>query len=196
MIGTYEIAIFCGAFPAILGTAIFLAWVIAPLLRFQIAGIFLILIGAMLFAIGFVSLWFHARLARRASVSRRKPIRRAAALLIVNLPLCVFYVFVATAVSSVDFVLIRNAAATPIENLILTDSSGNAFAFRPTPPGQTHIACFRIRGEGALKYSFAIGHQRRSGYLSGYIGLGGTHFELHLSEKLEVRFENRSTQIR
>lgn len=185
MTASFRISIFCGAIPAVFGSAIFIAWAMAPLPVFQIAGFILILTGATLFVIGFASLWLHARLARQAGLLRQKPIRRAAALLLVNLPLCALYVFIWVAVHSADFVLIRNATALPIKNLILTDSSGNTFPLRSVPSGAERTSCSRFRGEGAVKYSFSIGDKQRSGLLSGYVG-GSTHFELYLTQGFET----------
>ncbi|MDP6567869.1 MAG: hypothetical protein QF578_23795 [Alphaproteobacteria bacterium] len=193
MKSAYRLAIYSAAFPTVLGTAVFIAWTVRPSDLLFSLGFGLILSGAMLFVVGLGSLVSYIILARRAGVSFWRPVGIAMALLLGNLPLCAFYVVVVMEVANAHFVIIKNASASPIEDLVVTDSYKNAYEWPPVAPGETQTRCFRFRGEGGVAYSFVAGGQRQDGFLNGYLEgfMGQTHFELQLLESLEVKIIGR-----
>ena len=165
----YRAALFCGLFPALLGTAIFAAWLVTDHGWLEIAGLLLIYGGILLVLAGLVSLRLYLSHARRGGIASRRPAVWALALLLANLPLCAAYVSIAFAMESAHHVTFVNRASAPVEDLVLTDPTGRRFAIETIGSGLTRHDCPDFSGEGAVEFSFNIEGESRTGTIIGYL---------------------------
>src|SRR4051794_23588678 len=87
----YRIAIACGWLPMAAGITVFLLWLATDSGLFMVAGLFILLLGSLLFAIGIICLIIYAwREHRGRFASRKKILFRtaiAAAILVANFPI-------------------------------------------------------------------------------------------------------------
>ncbi len=184
MAATHRISIICGAFPLVAGTAIFIGWIAVPVSHLEFAGLLLIILGGVLFAVGLGDIASDLMFARRTGRPPARHTAKALILLLANPPLCVLYVVIWGVVSNQVLVTVRNASADPIANLRLTVAREILQPIAPIPSGQTRVIC-ASGNEGDVKYAFDIGVETRAGIIAGYVASGG-RFELHLSKDRDV----------
>jgi len=192
----YRMAIACGLFPMLLGSAIFAAWLFSDLDALEIIGLIFIYGGIVLFAVGIVSLVMFVSRARKGGIAHRIPGTLALAVLLLNFPICAAYIFIAFAMESAHVVIVVNCADMPIENLTLTDPTGRQFQTGTIGPGQFRHTCLDFSGEGAVQFSLNVNGEARAGTLIGYLADPlGSHATLRLSEKLTVQASEEFRRI-
>lgn len=192
----HKLAIACGLLPMILGTAIFVAWLITDSDVLEIIGLLLVYGGVALLALGLVCLLAFVSRARKAGIAYRRARNWALVVLFLNFPLCAATIFLAFAMESANVVTLVNNAAVPIEAMILSDPQGRQFHVGSIQPGQDHQACFGFAGEGAVRFSFNAQGTPHAGILIGYLaGPLGSRATLTLSRDMTVETDEQFHRI-
>ena len=141
----HKLAIACGLLPMILGTAIFVAWLITDSDVLEIIGLLLVYGGVALLALGLVCLLAFVSRARKAGIAYRRARNWALVVLFLNFPLCAATIFLAFAMESAHHVTLVNRASAPVEDLVLTDPTGRRFAIGTIGSGLSRHVCPPIR---------------------------------------------------
>lgn len=184
---SYKIALTCGLLPMVLGTAVFAVWLATDIAELEIAGIFIIQGGLILFAIGFISLLVFINSAMKDSEPFMGRSALCAVVLLLNFPLCVGYLLIAFAMENANVVTVVNESAKPVTDLVLSDPSGRKYPIAPILPGASRTACYAFSGEGSVQYAFTNDGTPQQGQLIGYITSGlGSHGTLRLSKDDEA----------
>jgi hypothetical protein len=165
------IAFACGLTPAVLGTAIIVAWLFTRYGGFEALGLANILLGLACTLVGGAALLIHFWRARETGRPRRSwllPGVIAGTILIGNFPLCGYYLWVADLYT----VAVVNATGAPVSSFVVTDPLRQSWEFGPIPAGGRVSRMIDAEGEGAVVFSANCIGGVVAGEVDGYITNG------------------------
>lgn len=165
------IAFACGLTPAVLGTAIILAWLSTRYGGFELLGLANIVFGLACTLVGAGALWIHYS----GAIEERRPLRSwllplviAGAILVGNFPLCGYYLWVADLYT----VKVVNATGAPVSSFVVTDPRGQSWELGPIRAGGRGSRMIDAEGEGAIVFSANFKGGVMTGTVEGYITNG------------------------
>jgi len=165
----YYIAISCGLFPLIVGTTIFVSWLLTGARWLMLAGLYNLGIGILLFIIGFMSVVLIIAYNRFEKRNLFAKTIIPLVLLLSNFPAA------ATILSTVEYlekshmVYVQNNMSEPIDKIVFTDPANHQFVIDDLDPHTKVTKRFLFRGEGTVNYRIQDDSIQKSGMLIGYI---------------------------
>jgi len=156
-----KLALFCGGFPLVAGVTIFLLWWATGSEWLMLAGIWNIIVGLALFAVGLVSLIFSCSLQLfRSDLPRPRAGVQSLALLLLlaNFPaaLGIWVAVIAIVRGETRYVVaVHNGAPQPLVNCRVT-GAGCMVSFGDVPPGGRVERSFHIQQRGNLELQASL----------------------------------------
>ncbi|HEX5138280.1 MAG TPA: hypothetical protein VFY93_14995 [Planctomycetota bacterium] len=174
MKGAYRAAIVCGLLPLVVGTSIFLLWVVTRWEWLMGAGLFALFFGLALFAVGVLALARYCWVALRMPEPPPRPWLKAALaaiLLLSNFPAAGTIIWKVDDLCSRYTVVVRNGTGAAIED-VRVSGGGCEAVFGAIAPGDEVRRSFLIQCDGTLEIrAQGLARQPISGYVTN--GLGG-----------------------
>ena len=175
MNGAYRVALFCAAFPLLVGISIFVLWLTTRWDWLMVAGWFTICGGLVFFFVGLASLGCYCGLALRKADESRRHIWLSsiacAGLLLSNIPIAAGITTAAVAILTRYTVVIHNDARQAMDD-VRVFGGGCEAAFGTIPPGATAQRSFWIRQDGTLEFEAASGATTYAKTIDGYVTNG------------------------
>ncbi len=174
----YQIALACGLVPLVVGTSIFVLWLVTRWNWLIPTGMLTIAAGMVVVGTGLVALLRYVWISRDdASV---KPRRRrlatllCAALLLVNFPAAAGITVAAIAIETSYTVIVHNATDRPLQNVHVVGGGRDIDLGTIGPRGSARRR-FWIKHDGILELSAMSGAHPLSEQIDGYVtsGMGG-----------------------
>jgi hypothetical protein len=168
----YVAAVTCGALPLLVGTGVFIAWLVRRSDSLMITGLFVIVGGCIVFLVGcgflLAYVHYHRRRGRRLEPAVRRKALTAGLLLISNFPAAFGYAALADHLWRTHTVRVVNGSASRIDRFVLR-APGIHVNLGPIEPGQRAEVSFKVQHEGELAYEMVQNGQPSAGVLVGYI---------------------------
>lgn len=168
----YRIAVFCGAFPLVCGTVVFLLWLITGWRWLWGAGVMTIAGGVTFFFIGVIALAIYYSLAfdSRALTPRRlrSSTLFSVALLLSNFPAAAGFTVAAIAIDTVYTVVVHNASRHSLDAVTVV-GGGSDKDFGAIPPGESVRRTFWIHHTGELEILIDFGGSKHTATVDGYV---------------------------
>jgi hypothetical protein len=167
--GAYTVALPCGAAPLCAGVAIYLLWLVTSSDALAIAGVFVLFVGCVAFAVGVLALARYVWLAFRAPELPRRfwlSTFGCAALLVSNFPTAGLIVRDVLARKSTFIVVVRNETREPLTGLEVVGPDHLYAVFNAIPAGEAQTRSFRVQREGPLELRSADATTLIDGYVS------------------------------
>lgn len=188
----YRVALFCGLEPLLVGTLIFIAWLISRARWLEYAGLVNIIAGTCLVWVGLVCLGVYFHQARQQQVAGYlKRSLLALALMVANYPVAITFILTAEYLLSQSTVVVHNQSELSVQAFRLQERD-IVYELGDIVPGQTVEHSFHFQHEGSVDYSLMWDGQSHSGVMFGYVtsGLGVTAvMEIDASGMVSVREE-------
>ncbi len=168
----YRAALFCGAFPLLVGIAIFLLWLLTAWSWLMAAGFFTLYGGMVFLAAGFFFLAVYGlRAFRDSELPRRRISARvlgASALLLLNLPAAAGILAAVVAIETRYTVEVRNASEKPLEKIRLF-GGGIDQSLGTLPPGRKTETSFWFQKDGMLRFSASWENKKLEMVVEDYV---------------------------
>lgn len=161
-----------GAVPLLLGTIIFVVWLIFRFEILMLAGFVMLIVGLCLILWGLVCLTAYVRHARRSPTgSRRRLAWQVAGVLglyVANFVAAGSFVYAAYVIETRYFLSITNRGDVPLEG-VRVEGGGASVSFGDIATGETVKQSFLIRDEGELVLTARRGEERIESVINGYL---------------------------
>ena len=173
----YKTAVLCGAAPLVVGTAIFLFWLLTGWEWLMMAGTVTIGCGVLCFLAGAVCLVIESHRLSPATALEdrhdRRRQRRGWLLLLVNFPVA-FAILVAVIAIRMDYVVVLvNVDPVPIDRFVLVTPDGNIDLDRIPASGRVRVR--PPKGlDGPLRFESSQNGVQSSGEIDSYMLQGWT----------------------
>ncbi len=173
-----QTAIACGAIPLTLGTAIYVAWRVANWDWLMAAGLFTVLGGLLLFAIGAGCLVVYVIREARNGQPHRIPLGLQSllvgGLLLVNFPAAAYYAWSAVGLMTQFTVCVVNETGAVVDNVVLT-GPGVHVETGPIPAGSRSWHTVHFSTDGTLEFAASWQSGSSEGPIEEYVtnGVGG-----------------------
>ena len=179
----YQAALLCGLAPLLIGTTIFLVWLVTRWPVFEAAGFITILCGVPSVIVGFVLLAASVFTqssspgARQGSANRRRALIRyvaAIAILLINFPAAAFIVSTVSEIMTRYVLTVANDGPRPLEDTIVS-GGGITARFGTIGRGAEVTRVFNIQRDGELILRTKRGDNDIELTIDGYVtnGIGG-----------------------
>ena len=166
------IAWLAGAVPLLLGTMIFVVWLIFRFDILMLAGLVMLIVGPCLILWGLICLMAYVRHAwRTASGFRRRLAWQATGVLglyMANFVAAGSFVYAAYVIESWYFLSITNSGDVPLEG-VRVEGGGVSVSFGDIAMGETVKRSFLIRDYGELVLTARRGEERIEPVINGYL---------------------------
>jgi hypothetical protein len=174
----YLVATICGAAPLVLGTAIFIAWLVTRRDWLTIAGFALLYCGLVVFAAGVIALARFCWVALRTPGIPRRAVWLStfgcAALLLANFPVAGGIIWAANTIATRYTVVVHNASSQRLDGVRVFGGGCDA-SYGSIPPGGTARRSFWIRQGGVLDFRASSGNNALGGTIDDYLTRYGGH---------------------
>lgn len=170
----YKISIVCGVTPLLVGTSVFVLWLITQWTILEEIGIFTIIGGIVLFSIGAIALVLHTLGRNKTSEVRSSLCRentRAAGILLLNFPVALLIVFLVSHIQSYYTIIVKNDSSYQIDNFVI-NSTGNIILVGIIPSRQSVKKKFKV-GEGRITFKASINGKVFEDTIEGYVSGSG-----------------------
>lgn len=168
-----KLATILGATPLVLGTLIFLTWLLTRWEALEFAGLLTIFCGLIAFVAGSLALVSHLWRERRIEKTTRGPLSLqallAGGLLLSNFPAAALIVHSADRVKSRHIVTVQNDSDEMIESFILTGPDVSR-ELGPIDSRKASQTSFNLEREGALEFTACQHNKPFHGQVNGYVG--------------------------
>jgi hypothetical protein len=167
------IATWCGALPLMVGTTVFVLWLLTNYRSLQGVGLFTIVGGFLLFLVGALCLVLDAGRSLPAADRNRRRWKRlgVALLLLTNFPAAFVFIGVAARIEFSVSITVQNVGTAPIESFVVI-APGVRKELGPIPAGAERFVRFQPTGDGAVEYTMTLAGETSSGTLIDYVSAG------------------------
>jgi len=170
----YKTAIVLGRIPLILGSTIYLFWLLTHHHFLILAGALTIGLGLLTVTIGLISLAFYYYKANKNNVHNyRKKSYIALFVLLLNFPIAILMIMHTSYKLSTYNITIDNQSKSTLKNIYFSEQ-GHTYKVKPVAPYSTGIYKLQFKSEGSVKYTFTQNDIEYTDILFGYI-TNGTH---------------------
>ena len=186
-----KVAWVASAAPLVVGSGIFVAWLLTRKDNFIPAGLVTIFVGLGSVAVAVVCLAIYLRRNwHSVEVSRQRLMWQATALIsliLLNFVAAAGFVVAAVMIDTCYSLSITNQGNEPLRN-VRVSVGGFGVDFKDIPAGGTAKRNFWIEGEGALILTALRGEQEIEGMVDGYVtpGMGGKIVKVIVDPQGEV----------
>ena len=147
-----RIAFICALLPLIVGTSIFVAFVVSENPDLAIFGVFTIIFGVLLFIVGIVALFIAGKQAKIAGKDIKRNNFYILCLLFANFPISVFMVFYSVDIMTAYRLTIVNDFDKPIREIVIIESSHKQHKIENISAHSNRRYLLHFKSEGAVKY--------------------------------------------
>jgi len=190
----YKAAINLGRVPIIIGTIIFLLWLITHEFLLNLAGAITIFLGFFSVCLGLISLSIYIYKSKVNSIKNSKAkIFKAIAILLINFPLALSFIMISSYIDSTFTIIIDNQSNRTIKNIHVSEF--NHVNDLPNVLAHTKVSHhLHFQSEGEINYSLSIDDIKHTGILFGYI-TSGVHGEaqITINNFIQVTVDSNTT---
>ena len=190
----YKAAINLGRVPIIIGTIIFLLWLITHEFLLNLAGAITIFLGFFSVCLGLISLSIYIYKSKVNSIKNSKAkIFKAIAILLINFPLALSFIMISSYIDSTFTIIIDNQSNRTIKNIHVSEF--NHVNDLPNVLAHTKVNHdLHFQSEGEINYSLSIDDIKHTGILFGYI-TSGVHGEaqITINNFIQVTVDSNTT---
>lgn len=175
---SYRVALFCGAFPLLVGVSIFVLWLVTRWNWLMVAGIGTLYGGVAIVLVGVVALVRFYWLATRAPGLPSRQLWRStvacSGLLLVNFPVALGITVASVAIATRYTVVIHNGSQQPLTNARVF-GGGFDHTWSSIPPGGTVQESFWVEGDDTLEFRAVSGTAVHAETIDDYVtsSMGG-----------------------
>lgn len=166
------IAWLTGAFPLLLGTTIFVVWLVFRFDILMLAGFVMLIVGLCLILWGLICLTAYVRHARRSPTGSRRLLAWQVAgvlgLYVANFVAAGSFVYAAYVIETWYFLSITNRGDVPLEG-VRVEGGGASVRFGDIATGETVKRSFLIRDYGELVLTARRGEERIESVINDYL---------------------------
>jgi hypothetical protein len=180
----------CGAGPLLVGTAIFVAFILTGWAWLMIVGAFVLYGGLAVFAIGMSALGYSWWTLRRSPDIPRRRVRLSilatAALLLVNFPVAAAILWLVITMATRYTVIVHNTSPETLER-VWVFGGGCDVTYGTMPAGSTARRSFWIQGDGTLRFRASSGDRVIEQEIESYVTVNsGGHADVTVGPDYRV----------
>lgn len=165
----YRASLYCALIPFFIGLAIYIAWYLSRAGWLELAGVYNIWLGLLLFGLGLGCLVVYVVKARRSGAPRYwKRAGVALMLLLVNFPFTMILLSSVFYQMGTSTLIIDNQTSSVISQLSLTQRE-KVYSLDDVAPNSRLKEDFHFPYEGSVDYAFELDGVRQSGIAFGYV---------------------------
>ncbi|THB69721.1 MAG: hypothetical protein D6B27_00140 [Gammaproteobacteria bacterium] len=186
----YKLSLVCGLTPLITGITIFTAWLPTKANWLELAGIYNIAVGFILFICGIIFLGIYIKQIKKEEKPSRKRIAISLTILLINFPAALTAIYTAGYIMNISTVTIENNSPFSITEITFTERD-ISHKFPPIKPNRKISRYFHFINDGAVHYSCIINNSAKEGILFEYLS-GGMSAEVTVNKDGTIKISEKS----
>lgn len=168
----FRVALFCGAFPLLVGILIFFLWLVTGWSWLEMAGFCTICAGPFIIVVGFIALYrFCGFASQTLTFSRRRlwlSTLGCAGLLSSNFLVAGCIILSVFGMETGYTVVVHNLSRQHLDHVQVSGVCGDNVSFGSIPPGGVDRRSFGVSGDGGLYFKADSGNTSYAETIDGY----------------------------